>query len=258
MTRRLVYLRILLGVAATLSTTAQAFVSPRVMKGLYESTLTSTSSMFDVIRATDINLKVDEGAGGVRLAQESAIKLIGEVKHKPGSAEPKISALLRYTRLQQVSEDQVKAAAIRIVCTGRGKELYKDPGETTIKEVTYAPLDAVRDALIAAGSTQDAETLVINFLGGDDLQVLEVLEAAEELVLDLDVKTSTKISFNSLCYKDFPLEQSTLTVVALTGNQDENNVSLSGVDKSLSAGEVYFLDGTYYTVSEDDKTDAVA
>jgi hypothetical protein len=241
--------------AVTISAPARAFtVKAQVTKRASPSK--STSSLFDVIRSSELDNAVDEGEGGVRLAMESAIKIIGTVEHKPGSATPKPSNLLRYTQVQQVSEDQVKDAPIRIVCTGRGKELYKDPGETTIKEVTYAPLDAVRDALNAAGSTQDAEALVINFLGGDDLQVLEVLEAAQELVLDLDVKTSAKISFNSLCYKTFPLEQATLTLVALSGGKDGEAPS-RGVAKSLAAGEVYFQDGKYYTVVEEDKTDAL-
>jgi hypothetical protein len=246
----------LLLVAATLSATAQAFtVTPQGMMALHR-TAPSTSSLFDVIRAAELDNAVDEGEGGVRLAMESAIKIIGVVEHKPGSANPKPSQLLRYTQVQQVSEDQLKAAPIRIVCTGIGKELYKDPGETTIKEVTYAPLDAVRDALNAAGSTQDAEMLVINFLGGDDLQMMEVLEAVEELVLDLDAKTNAKISFNSLCHKMFPEEKATLTVAALTSGKD-GETPLRGVAKSLAAGEVYFHDGMYYTVTEEDINDAL-
>jgi hypothetical protein len=240
-------------VAAALSATTQAFTVTSLRR-----TATSTSSLSDVIRAAELDNVIDDGEGGVKLARESAIKIIGVVDHKPGSAKPKPSKLLRYTQVQEVSEDQVKAAAIRIVCTGRGTEFYKDPGETTIKDVTYAPLDAVRNALNAAGSTQDADTLVLNFLGGDDLQMMEVLEAAEKLVLDLDVKTSAKISFNSLCYKIFPLEKATLSVVALTGGKDGGETPLlRGVAKSLAAGEVYFFDGMYYTVTEEDKTDAV-
>jgi hypothetical protein len=252
MIRRIAHLLL---VAAILSATAQAFtVTPQVLA--LHRTSPSTSSLFDVIRASELDNAVDEGEGGVRLAIESAIKIIGVVEHKPGSANPKPSNLLRYTQVQQVSEDQIKAAPIRIVCTGIGKEFYKDPGETTVKEVTYAPLDAVRDALNAAGSTQDAERLVINFLGGDDLQMSEVLQAAEELVLDLDVKTSAKLSFNSLCYKIFPEEKATLTVVALTGGED-GETPLRGVAKSLAAGELYFHDGMYYSVTEEDKTNAL-
>lgn len=203
-----------------------------------------------VIRAGENDFALDPNTGGVGLAAESAIKVTGDVKHKPGSANPKPAELLRYTQLQEVSEDQVSSSSSRIVCTGRGQELYKDPGSTPNKEIILAPLDAVRDALNAAGSTQDAEQLVVNFLGGDDLQVLEVLQAIEQLVLNLDVKTSTKIGFNSLCHTSFPMEQASLTLVALNkGGSDEG---LNGVAKALADGEVYFQDGKYYTVAKED------
>lgn len=239
----------------SLLVSATAFMAPHVVDR------SSNTALQSVIRSADDDFGLDPSSGGVGLAQESVIKVTGDVKHKPGSANPKPAELLRYTKLQEVQESQVSSSVHSIVCTGRGTELYKDPGSSTAKEVVYAPLDAVRDAMNAAGSTQEADKLVINFLGGDDLMIMEVLNAVEQLVLNLDVKTSTKISFNSLCHNSFPMQQAYLTVVALGkggSGDDEEAPKLKGVDKALADGEVYFQDGKYFTVAKEDINAAVA
>ena len=195
----------------------------------------------------------DQGQGGVRLAEESAIKISGTVSHKPGKADPNLSDLTRYTKVTQVDEATVQSMGGRIVATGRGQELYKDPGETVEAIVFLAPMEAAKDALMTAGSVKDATRLVFNFLGGNDLQLLEVLDAMDFMIKDaLDVNTKAKIFFNSLSFKEFPKEQVTLTLVACDG--DEGDVVKSGV----GAGEVYLRDGKYYTVSEDDINTALA
>lgn len=227
-----------------------AFTPPRLVE--QRNTI---APLYNVIRAETNDFGLDPNTGGVGLAAESVIKVAGEVKHKPGSARSEPAGLLRYNKLQEVSESQVNSAIQSIVCTGRGKEYFSEVGETTSKEVVYAPLDAVRDALNAAGSTQDVGKLVINFLGGDDLQILQVLSAVEQLVLNLDVKTSTKVSFNSLCHTSFPVAQSSVTLVATNGQAD---AELSGTEQALANGEVYFQDGKYYTVSKEDINAAVA
>ena len=209
-----------------------------------------------VIKSEDIDFEFDEGAGGVRLAEESVIKVTGQVKHKPGKADPRLRDLLRYDRLNAVEEASVAAAGCEILGTGRGAELYKDPGETVEAQVTLAPHDAVRDCLMGVGSCQDYESVALNFCGGSDAQVLEVLDAVRELVLDLDVKTKAQIAFHSISHSQFPDGKSYLTVVALP--EDASTGGLKGVERSLAAGEVYFVDGQYWTVSEDDRNNAVA
>mmetsp|Transcript_28844 Transcript_28844/g.52179 ORF Transcript_28844/g.52179 Transcript_28844/m.52179 type:complete len:242 (+) Transcript_28844:118-843(+) len=195
----------------------------------------------------------DEGQGGVRLAEESAIKITGTVKHKPGKADPDISDLLRYNQVQETSEAAVKETGARIVATGRGTELYKDPGETIEEVVFFAPMEAAKDALNAAGSVKDSFRLVFNFLGGNDLQLLQVLDAMDFMITDaLDLNTKCKVSFNSLAFKEFPNQQVTLTLVAY--DEEIGGGAMSGI----RAGEVYFRDGKWYTTTEEDINTAKA
>lgn len=213
----------------------------------------------NVIEAQGEDYVQDEGAYEVvKMTTESAIKIVGNIKHKPGKAESLPQDLLRYKNLKTVDESMVQnvlsSVGSTILCTGQGVELYKDPGQTTIKEVDYAPLEAIKDAITNAASAMESETLVFNFLGGDDLMVGEVMEAGSELVLALDIPTSTKISFNSLSHKTIPKGTCTVTVVSVG---DQTNESLSGLEKAVAQGEVYTRDGTWYNVEESDINTAV-
>jgi hypothetical protein len=205
--------------------------------------------------------EVDEGLGGVRLAEESAIKIVGDIKHKPGKSETYPNDLLRYNTLKEVDEAVVKSTLQKyestVLCYGQGVEVYKDPGQTTINEVYYAPSEAVKDALTNAKSAMSSTSLVFNFLGGDDLMCGEVLQAANELVLDLDIPTSTKIKFNSLCHKSIPSGTCAITVVSL-GNEPNDTSFVSGVEKAVASGEIYLRDGIWYTVEESDINTALA
>jgi hypothetical protein len=207
-----------------------------------------------LIKSEELDFEVDMGRGGVRLAQESAVKLVGAVKHKPGSASPKMSDLIRYTAVTSLEEkavrEQLKGMGATIVCTGQGKENYADPGETAEERVTLAPMDAVRDALKGAGSAMAADKLVLNVAGGDDLQIMEVMDALRELVLDLDITTKAKISFNSLSDSSFPKKFATIAAVALP--EGASSEGMKGAEKSVAEGEVYSSGGKWYTVVEED------
>ena len=211
------------------------------------------SPLGSVIKAEDIDFEFDVGQGGVRLAQEFVIKVKGKVKHKPGSSNAQVKGLLRYNTLSEVDESKLPQE-VKIIATGRGEQLYKNPGETVEKEVILAPVDAVRDALVGSGSAMPYPRVVLNFAGGDDLQVLEVIEAVNHMVLALDVSTKSVISFNSVSHSSLPLEKATLTVVGLP----EENLAggLEGVDKAVANGEVYVCDGKYWTVSEKEANNA--
>jgi hypothetical protein len=217
----------------------------------------TTTSLFEVIEAmTENELPVDEGRGGVRLAKESAIKISGHVKHKPGSADAIAQDLVRYVGLKIIENapQGLEKFGHSILCTGQGVELYKDPGKTTIKEVYYAPSEAVKDAMTTAASAMSSNQLMFNFLGGDDLMLGEVLNACNEMTVNLDIPTKAQISFHSLCHESIPAGTCTVTVVSLVemSSQEAGMTFASDIEKALAKGEVYCRDGVCYTVIESD------
>jgi hypothetical protein len=222
----------------------------------------STWELREVIRGEDVDAEtMDLGEGGVRLAQESAIKITGDVKHKPGNAVARPMELLRYNNLKQIEDSNINDVfgkiGSKILCTGQGIELYKDPGETLETSVSLAPMEAVKDAVKAAASAMECEQLVFNFLGGDSLMIGEVLDATNELVVMLDIATSAKISFNSLCHNSVPSGTCSLAVISVGSSSEEGD--FSGVAaKSIAAGEIYMLDGTWWTVEDSELNTAAA
>ena len=219
----------------------------------------STWELREVIKGESVDKEpFDVGQGGVRLAETSAIKITGEVKHKPGNADARGNDLLRYKKLKEVNEgsvnDVMKKVGSTIICSGQGKEFYKDPGNTLEKFTLYGPNEAIKDAFAGAASALDSKSLVFNFIGGDDLIFGQVLEATNELVVMLDIATSAKVSFNSMSHSSIPAEACAVTVVSVGSDEGE----FSGADKAIAAGEVYLFDGKYWTVDEADIDTATA
>ena len=212
-----------------------------------------------VISPDDVDFQFDTGLGGVRLAEESYLKMNGSIKHKGGSATASFQDLLRYTDVREVPESQVmeqlENLGAKVICTGRGQELYKDPGSGTDKVVILGPLDAAEDAGKGAVPAAEAAEVVINVIGGEDLQILEVKDAMELLVPKL-VIGKAKVRFHSLSFSSFPLGQVTITAVALP--EDASSNGLHGVEKAIADGEVYYQDGHWWTVVEQDINTALA
>lgn len=206
-----------------------------------------------VISPDDSDFQFDTGLGGVRLAQESAVKMNGSIKHKGGSATVSFNDLTRYTGVREVPEDhvmqQLEKMGGRVICTGRGQELYKDPGSGTETVVVLGPLDAADDAAKGAVPAAEAAEVVINVLGGDNLQLLEVKDALELLLPKLAIGKA-KVRFHSISHSSFPAEQVTITAVALP--EDSSTNGMHGAEKAIADGEVYFMDGQWWTVVEQD------
>mmetsp|Transcript_741 Transcript_741/g.680 ORF Transcript_741/g.680 Transcript_741/m.680 type:complete len:262 (-) Transcript_741:7-792(-) len=199
---------------------------------------------------------VDEGLGGVRLVQESAVKINGIVD---GSSHiPEAKDLTHYTKVTELSEASMKditsKAGVTIISTGTGNELYKDPGTSTLSQIVYAPSEAVTNALSSApnASVSNAKKVVFNFVGGDDLMIFEVVDAIKTMVDGLDIsQKKTEIIFNSLCHSQFPNEMASVTVTAISGDSTDTT-ELTGAEKCASMGEIYFHQGKYWTVTEED------
>ena len=191
---------------------------------------------------------IDFQQGGVRLALEQVVVVDATIH--PGT-EPELVGLQRYTTWKEVSQDMLTGT---IVATGRGLELYADPGTTTIKSVQYAPDDAMKDAMATlAGSAMDFDAIHINFCGGDDLQVFEVLEACQTFVLNGNVNPKAKVFSHSLSYKELAMGEATVTIIGIKdqASNNEATAALTGAAKTVAQGQVYWAKGKYWTVEEE-------
>jgi len=208
--------------------------------------------------------EIDFGRCGVKMAGDTAVRMSGSVDRKKGVAGWK--TLDNYLTIQSVASTE----GVPIVASAVGIEDYKDPGETTVKTVVYGP-DAAAKAVVATAETvMGKETIVVNILGGDELQVCEVVEAVQTVTKGLDIQTDAHVIWNSLSYKEFKDGQATIVVVALEGphlsmldkkedeaGEDSSSPSassgLTGIERSLAMGEIYMdNDGKFVTVIEED------
>jgi hypothetical protein len=204
------------------------------------SSKSSTTQLFGYIAADEKDEVFDEKQGGVGLAQDNAIVMIGKVDKK-GVATA--TALKRYTKLS--NHVDADADTTSIICKGSGTELYQDPGRTTEKTIILAPFEAAEKALNEADmSKNDKEgikKISINFTGGDDVMVDEVLMGVENVVtsLNLTKEISGSIEFRSLCHESFPTGKSSVVVVSYAGGSDLTD-------------NLYWHEGQWWTLSEDD------
>jgi len=233
--------------------TASAFssLSTQGLARTHAFTRSSKTQLYDIIAADAVDQEfVDEGLGGVKLSRESAVKIFGKVSDNPEAQD-----ITRYTKVTEISEANVKdfmaKAGVTIISTGTGNELFKDPGTSTVSELFYAPSEAVKNALSSApnASVSNAKKVVFNFIGGDDLMIFEVMDAAKLMMDGLDLSKKTEIVFNSLCHSQFPNELASVSVTATSGTSTSE---LSGADKCAALGEIYFHEGKYWIVTEED------
>uniref|UniRef100_A0A7S4UZL3 Uncharacterized protein n=1 Tax=Ditylum brightwellii TaxID=49249 RepID=A0A7S4UZL3_9STRA len=262
-------LSILLLLSATQCVTAFVPPSPWGSSAISQrTTTTSSTSLKDIIKGEEVGgSDFDEGQGGVRLAMESAIKITGTLE-KSSSSPPKILDIANPTRYTKMTEfnmeddDVIKAtmesSGVTLICTGTGKEMYKDPGSATEAEITFAPVEAARSALSStpSASLSNAKNVVLNFVGGDELILNEVLEGAVELIDGLDIGDGCMVNFNSLCHSSFPVDMASVTVVATKGEAASGDEG-EGVAGSVGGGEMYFQQGKWWTVVKEDVNSAL-
>lgn len=243
--------------ASAVALAASSVSSFSVTSSTHVTTRRSSSSLFSLIRGEAIDAETfDENEGGVGLALRSAIKISGKCQKEQCDAQE----LLRYEKMQEVemsvAQSIMEKSGCSLLCSGMGKELYQDPGSTIRYEdkvIKLAPIEAAKAALEKVSvAPSDAKYVVMNFAGGDDLIIGEVLEACGMLVKELNLQDKTKITFNSMSFNVFAEESCSVTVVASGGNAG----GLEGVDQSIAKGELYMYDGKWFTVAEGDITTA--
>jgi len=218
-----------------------------------------STKLFSLIKGEAFGAEpFDENEGGVGLAKRAAIKIAGVANKGKGNGAQE---LVRYGKMQELDEAAVKSimekAECQILCSGTGKETYHDPGSSYRLEervINLAPIEAAQNALSSIASTvtigEDTKSVVINFLGGDELIIGEVLQACDLLVDGLDFPTKTKVVFNSVGFSAIPEDVCSVVVVASGGKAG----GLEGVDESIARGELYANDGKWFTVAEGDIT----
>lgn len=207
-----------------------------------------SSSLFAVITGLNEEDMTDDTRGGVGLAQESAVKIIGT------GTEPE--NMIRYTQVTPFDFAASANTAVKVLCKGMGKEKFQNPGTGTERNIVCAPPDAVRDALSSSEAMDNNSGgnggVVLNFLGGDDLKIMEVVNAVQLVVEGLELGDDSKVTFNSLCHRSFPEEVCSVTVVSVAdGVEDQASSAAGGVEGSVAKGELYFHSGKWYTVLEE-------
>lgn len=204
-------------------------------KPYVQSAASGRTQLYGFIEADSVDEELDPKAGGIGLAMDNSIIISGSVDSK-GVAVAR--GIQHYSKVLPLAESSMQD--IKVLCKGDGVEIYKDPGETTIKSITLAPISAVENALMDALQVglESNQKMYVNFAGGDDLMLHEVLDGVQQMVEGLKVASGGNVQFRSLCEPSFPMEKC--------------GVAAMIVGKTSSDGHIYFNEGKWYTVSEDD------
>ena len=235
---------------------------------LYSTTIHKHTHLYTFIEADSVDDIPEPNPRGVGRAMENAIILSGNVDSKgvafaqdiehyrkviPWNGDVGDSSSSSSSISGTKEETHNPKRGMKVLCKGEGVEIYKDPGETTVKSITLAPISAVENALkssvLQVDRMESGEKMLITFSGGDDLMVHEVLEGVQNLVQELKETSSSsssswssdgKVQFRSLCEPSFPMEKCGVAAM-IVGNDSD--------------GHVYYNEGKWYTVSQEDLVD---
>merc|ERR1740121_983154 len=179
-------------------------------------------------------ITLDENAGGVGLVKRTAVKISGVSSGGTGTEARELVRLKTMAELDVAEAESVMdKAQCRLLGVGAGREVYEteEVDATGVLDgvVVLAPIDAAKNVLGSMTSTveDDANSVTMNFLGGDELIIGEVLEACDLLVDNLNLPSKAKVTFNSVSCNDVPSDVCTVTVVASTGSVE----GMEGADK---------------------------
>jgi len=187
------------------------------------------TQLYAYIEADDNEDGLDPKGSGLGLALDNGISISGSVDSK---GTPIAKGMKHYSK---VIKSDISSLGAKVLCKGEGLEIYQDPGLSTEKSITLAPHNAVKDALSAIESQDKDGKIFINFTGGDDLMVHEVLEGVQMMVEGLSL--STNVEFKTLCEPTFPMDKCGVAAVSVS---DDSN------------GQIYYNGGEWYTLAEED------
>ncbi len=208
------------------------------------SRLHSCTKLFAYIAADSTDEDYDAKQGGVGLAEDNAILMLGKVDRKGGATA---TGLKHYTVVSTFDDKEIEKNGVSVICQGSGTETYSDPGQGTEKNIILSPLGAVADALnnVDQGAiSKESKKICINFTGGDDLMVHEVLEGVQSLVSELNLSMDNSIEFRSLCYSDFPVDKCSVVALSVPGGSELSE-------------NVYWHEGKWWTLLERDLNPAI-
>lgn len=207
----------------------------------FQGTNLQSTKLQGYIAADSTDEEVDMTLGGVGLAEQSALLMIGNVDKKGGAIA---TDLKRYTDVSELKEQSFEKDGVTVLSTGVGIELYKDPGSGTEKTIILAPLEAIENALVSINdnAAKDAKKILINFTGGDDLMVHEVLDSVEIAAASLNLP---KVEFRSLCHKSFPAEKCCVVILKVSSGSDLSE-------------DIYWHEGSWWTLRRENLNTAVA
>ena len=186
--------------------------------------------------------EIDFGRCGVKLAEDTAVRMSGPVT-TPGTMTAtaewrEIDNIVKLTPASGAHVDMIPE--IVILAKASAVEDYKDPGQGIIKEVRYAPDECAKEILKLGSDLSPpgwTKRIVINVAGGNDLMVSEVSDAVVKVSAGLE--KTIPIVWNSVSYKEFANGEASMVVVAVGNGED-------------GSGEIYFQNGKYWTVDEND------
>ncbi len=224
------------------SLTALAFAAfTSVNVGAFSPSIVSTPSSSSTrlqgyIAADSSDEVVDEKAGGIGFAMDNIIYISGDVDKK-GNAVAR--DMKHYSK---ISPCDISSMNADVIGKGDGIEVYEDPGLSTNKSITLAPIDAVEGMLsdLNQGTSLDGKKVLINFAGGDELMVHEVLDGVQKSVVGIESMNvkNKDVEFRSISDDQFPVDKCGVAAIA--------------VSDSASEGNIFYIGGEWYTVSEDD------
>jgi hypothetical protein len=211
------------------------------MQSPFQGSAFRSTKLQGYIAADSTDEEVDMTLGGVGLAEQSALLMIGNVDKKGGAIA---NDLKRYTDVSELKEQSFEKHGVTVLSTGEGMELYKDPGSGSEKTIILAPLEAIENALVSIddNAAKDAKKILINFTGGDDLMVHEVLDSVEIAAASLNLP---KIEFRSLCHKSFPAEKCCVAILKVSSESDLTE-------------DIYWHEGNWWTLRKENLNTAVA